>query len=63
MAASKSHYEIIKGDDNQFYWHLVAGNGEIAAQSEGYTTKASARRAVIRFKEMAKNAMLKVDGE
>lgn len=26
----------------QWYWHIRAGNHEIIAQSEGYTTKASA---------------------
>ena len=31
--------EIFKGKDKQYYFHVKAANGEIIAQSEGYTTK------------------------
>lgn len=32
--------------DDQWYWHIKAGNGEIIAQSEGYTTEADAWRGL-----------------
>jgi uncharacterized protein YegP (UPF0339 family) len=31
--------EIFKGTNEQFYFRVVASNGEIVAQSEGYVTK------------------------
>jgi len=37
--------ELFKGVDGYFYLRLVARNGEILAQSEGYTRRWSARRA------------------
>lgn len=36
---------VFEGKDHQFYWRLVAKNGEIEAQSEGYTLKFNAIRA------------------
>jgi hypothetical protein len=39
-------FEIITGKDGQFYFHLLAGNGEKVLSSEGYTTKQSAEDAV-----------------
>ncbi len=44
-------FNIFKGRDGYFYWHLRADNGEIIAQSEGYTSEQSARNgaeAVVR---------------
>ena len=32
-------FEIIKGRDGQYYFHFKAPNGQIVAQSEGYTSK------------------------
>lgn len=32
-------FQIFKGTDGQFYFHLRASNGEITLQSEGYTTR------------------------
>ena len=46
-------FEIIKGKDDQFYWHLKAENGEIICQSEGYTTKESAKTGIRSVKENA----------
>lgn len=38
--------EIYEGGDTLFYWHLVAANGKIIADSgEGYVTERNARRA------------------
>lgn len=34
-------YEIWKATDGNWYWHLKAGNNEIIATGEGYTTKQS----------------------
>ncbi len=34
-------FTITKGRDDQFYFNLKAGNGEIILQSQGYTTKSS----------------------
>lgn len=39
-------FEVFQGLDGQWYFNLVAGNGEKVLQSEGYTTKASAQRAI-----------------
>lgn len=40
-------FEVYQGDDEQFYWRLKAGNGQIIATgAEGYTTKGAAIRAV-----------------
>lgn len=37
--------------NKQWYWHYVAGNGEVMAQGEGYTRKASCKKAITRFRE------------
>jgi uncharacterized protein len=40
-------YEYWKSAGNgQWYWHLKARNGEIVAQSEGYTTKQKCREGI-----------------
>lgn len=49
-------FEIIRGRDMQFYFHLKAGNGEIIAQSEGYTTKQSALHGINSVKTNASTA-------
>lgn len=36
-------FEVFKGQDGKFYFHLVSGNGKIVLQSQAYTTKASAK--------------------
>jgi len=41
-AASGARFQVFKGMDGQYYFHLRAANGEIVLQSEGYTRKASA---------------------
>ena len=39
------------GKDKQYYFHLKAGNGEIIAASEGYTTKQAMEKGIksVRF--------------
>lgn len=39
------HFEIFKSKD-QFYFRLVARNGQTVAQSEGYKTKQSCTKTV-----------------
>lgn len=40
---------VFKGKDSQWYWNLKARNGQVMAQSEGYTKKANAERAADRM--------------
>jgi uncharacterized protein len=47
--SAEAKFEIVPGDGGDqgaYYWHLKAANGEIIAQSEGYTTKEGAERGV-----------------
>ncbi len=37
-------FEIYEDDAGGFRWRLKAANGEVVAQSEGYTTKEDAKR-------------------
>jgi uncharacterized protein YegP (UPF0339 family) len=37
-----SAFEVFKGLDGKYYFHLVAGNGQIVLQSQAYSSKASA---------------------
>lgn len=39
-------FEYFKATNDNWYWRLKAANGEIIAQSEGYTTKANALHAI-----------------
>lgn len=43
---SNPKYQIFRGADNQFYFHLRARNGEIVLASEGYVAKSSARAGI-----------------
>src|SRR4051812_30659030 len=45
-AASNEGFEIFKGADGKYYFHLEASNGRIVLRSQGYTTKASATKGV-----------------
>lgn len=50
--------KIFKSDkDGQHYFHVTARNGKIIAQSEGYKTKAGARKGI----EALKKALLKAE--
>lgn len=37
--------EVFEGNDDQWYWHGKAGNGEIVAQGEGMNSRENAVRA------------------
>jgi uncharacterized protein YegP (UPF0339 family) len=47
---------VIKKSAGQYHFVLKAGNGEIIATSERYTTKASAKNGIESVKENAKAA-------
>jgi uncharacterized protein YegP (UPF0339 family) len=49
-------FEIFRGSDRQFYFHLKAQNGEVIAASQGYTTKQSAETGIAAIKEIASDA-------
>lgn len=40
----KPGYMIFRGADGQWYFKLVAANGQVLAVSEGYTRRWSAKR-------------------
>lgn len=42
----KPKFEIFKGKDNHFFFHLKAGNGEVILASQGYTAKSSCQNGV-----------------
>ena len=39
-------FEIFQGKNQEFYFRLKAGNGEIILSSEGYTTKANCNNGI-----------------
>jgi uncharacterized protein YegP (UPF0339 family) len=45
-----TRFEIFKGLDTKYYFHLKANNGQIVLQSQAYTTKASATNGVTSVK-------------
>ena len=45
-ATGGAHFDIFVGADDQYYFHLQAGNGEIVLQSEGYVSEQGARTGV-----------------
>lgn len=51
-----SQFEIFKGQDDQYYFHLKADNGEIVAASQGYTQKAHAQAGIESIKRIAADA-------
>lgn len=47
MPRSNTHFELWEnGSTQQWHWRLRAGNGEIVAHGEAYTTRSAARRAI-----------------
>ncbi len=48
--ASDGKFEIFKGGDGRYYFHLLAGNYEKLLQSQGYTRKSSAESGVASVK-------------
>jgi len=51
-------FEIFLDRSNQYRWRLRAGNGEIVAVSEAYTTKYNARHAASIVKAIAPTAYI-----
>lgn len=48
-----SKFEIFKATNGQYYFRLKAENGEIIANSEGYTTKQGAQNGIAAVKRCA----------
>ena len=44
--------------NSDFYFHIVAGNGRIVAQSEGYKQKASMLRTIDALKKLVGRAQV-----
>lgn len=40
--------ELFKGANDKWYFHIKAANGEVTSASQGYTTRAGARKAIRR---------------
>jgi uncharacterized protein YegP (UPF0339 family) len=53
-----SKFVVKKGSTGQYRFNLVAGNGEIIATSESYTTKAAALKGVESVKKNAPGAVI-----
>ena len=54
-------FEIFKGTNGNYYFRLKASNGEIIAQSEGYSSKQGAQDGIASVKKnapIAKNAQM-----
>jgi uncharacterized protein YegP (UPF0339 family) len=51
-----ARFQLFKGLDKQYYFHLRAGNGEIVLQSEGYKQRASAVNGIASVRSNAANA-------
>lgn len=47
---------VFQGRDGQWYWNLKARNGQVMAQSEGYTVKGNADRAATRMNKLLGSA-------
>ncbi len=51
ITSSAARFETFTGVDGQTYFHLVAGNGELVLQSEGYKDASGAQTGVASVKE------------
>ena len=51
-------FKIKKSINNQYYWILVAPNGETLCQSETYTTKQSAKNGIESCKRIVASAFV-----
>lgn len=49
-------FEIFHGKNDDFYFRLKAGNGQIILASEGYTTKANCQNGIKSVKNHAKES-------
>lgn len=46
-------FQVFKGKDNLFYFHLQAGNGEIICASQGYSSKQMCEKGIEAVKKTA----------
>lgn len=46
LKMAEAYYDLKKASDGQFYFNLVAPNGEPVATSEMYPTKSNAKRGI-----------------
>ncbi|NUP11413.1 MAG: DUF1508 domain-containing protein [Polyangiaceae bacterium] len=51
----EARYEVLSTDGGEFYFNLLAGNGQVIGSSETYTTQANAERAVKTVMEVLRN--------
>jgi uncharacterized protein YegP (UPF0339 family) len=56
-----ARYEVFKDEGGEWRWRLQAANGEIIAQSEGYTRREDAERGLTTAKEVSAEADLEPD--
>jgi uncharacterized protein YegP (UPF0339 family) len=49
-------FEVYKGGDGNFRWHLTADNGETIASGQRYTSKAAAEKGIQSVKDNAPSA-------
>lgn len=50
-------FEVTEGEDGDWYWHLLAANGEVIADgSEGYSRRADAINATGRVVALIRDA-------
>lgn len=59
-------FEIKQGEgvNKDYYWHVLAHNGDIMADSgEDYTRKGGAKKALKRFITMIERGLYDIDGE
>lgn len=51
-------FEIFKDNAGEYRFRLRAGNGEIIANSEGYTSKNACEKGIASVKENARDAII-----
>jgi len=54
-------YELYKSSNGEYRFRLKAGNGEVIATSEGYSTKASALGGIDSVKRNADSEVVELD--
>jgi uncharacterized protein YegP (UPF0339 family) len=55
-----AHFKIFKSEKNkQFYFNFIGNNGQVMLQSEGYTRKSNAKKAIASLKKSIANAKIK----
>lgn len=54
----QSKFEIFKGKDDKYYFHLAAGNGEIICASQGYKTKDTCLKGIYAVRNNAEHALI-----